>query len=67
MSQNELILAHLRKRKFITTWDAFSRYGITRLSGRIYDLRDQGHRITTTYVTNRRTKVRYGKYRLEAA
>jgi hypothetical protein len=40
-TQNQTILNHLRRYGKITTWTAIERYGITRLSGRIYDLRNK--------------------------
>lgn len=49
-TQNYKILKHLLDKGNITTFDAFSRYGITRLSGRIYDLKDLGVNIDSTMV-----------------
>ena len=48
--------------------DAFSLYGITRLSARIYDLRERGHKIGMVWeesVNRYGTQVRYGKYFIE--
>lgn len=42
-TQNQTVLAELKKRP-LTTIDAFQ-MGITRLAARIFDLRQQGHRI----------------------
>ena len=39
-SQNEKIKKHLKKHGSISTWTAFTRYRITRLSARIWDLRN---------------------------
>lgn len=39
LSQNEVVLRHLKKHGSITTWVAIHKYGITRLSGVIYILR----------------------------
>ena len=47
MTQNEKILNHLRLYGAITSMEAFRTYNITRLSGRIHELREQGYRITT--------------------
>lgn len=63
MSQNEKILRHL-KRKSISTYEAYDKYGITRLSGRIYDLRNQGYQILAKPV--RKDGGRYASYRLVA-
>lgn len=49
-TQNYKILKHLLEHDSITTFDAFSKYGITRLSGRIYDLKDLGVNIDSTIV-----------------
>lgn len=38
-SQNDSILAHLRSGKTITQIEAYKSFGCTRLSARIYDLR----------------------------
>ena len=65
MNQNEIILNHLRKNKGITSMDAFELYGITRLSARIHDLREEGYEISMIweYATNRYgNQVKYGKY-----
>lgn len=68
MSQCETVLRHMMIYGQITTMDAFGDYGITRLSGRIWDLRHAGHRITsaTTEGVNRYGEpVRFTTYRME--
>lgn len=68
MSQCERILRHMQDYGQITTKEAFEEYGITRLSGRMYDLRKAGYEITSTIVHGLN---RYGEpthfavYRLE--
>lgn len=57
ISQRELIKKHLNKRGSITSWDAIKLYGCTRLSAKIYDLRNEGMKIRTEHVTK---KNRYG-------
>lgn len=67
-SQCKMIMAHLAKHKTITSIEAFEFYGITRLSARIYDLREQGHKIGMVWeesVNRYGTPVRYGKYFIE--
>lgn len=67
-SQNQMILAHLMKHKSITSIQAFELYGITRISARIYDLREQGKKIGMVWETgvNRYgVPIRYGRYFLE--
>ncbi len=38
-TQNEMILHHIKTHGSITTIEAFTLYGVTRLSGRIWELR----------------------------
>lgn len=46
MAQEEIILEHLRKHKEgITSWESFKFYGITRLSAKIFNLRERGFEI----------------------
>ena len=50
-SQNEMILKYLQTHKTgITPLQALQKFGCLRLSGRIYDLRDQGYDILTNMV-----------------
>jgi len=49
MTQAEQILKHLTRRP-ITSLQAIHKYGCTRLSGRIYDLKKAGHHITREMV-----------------
>jgi ribulose bisphosphate carboxylase small subunit len=50
-TQLQTILAHLKKKKGsgITSWDAISTYGITRLAHYIHLLRASGYRIADEY------------------
>ena len=41
-SQNAKIRAWLLDGRTITSWDAIMMFGVTRLSARVWDLRDQG-------------------------
>ena len=63
MSQNQKILNHLKEHKKITSYEAFEKYRITRLSARIHDLREQGHNITSDMIYSKEYK--YAVYRLE--
>ena len=45
MSQTEKVLNHMKENGRITTFEAFMTYNITRLSARIYDLKEQGYQI----------------------
>lgn len=44
-SQKQRVLEYIQQFGSITTLEAFSDLGITRLSARIYELRDEGHEI----------------------
>lgn len=50
MTQNEMILKYLKSHKGITPAQAYEKFGCLRLSGRIFDLREQGHKITTNII-----------------
>jgi len=60
ISQENQILNHLKKHKFITSWKAIQEYRITRLSARIYELREKGYQIITKNITeNGKTFAEY--------
>ena len=48
ISQVKTIENHLKKYGSITQYEAWKRYGVSRLSAVIYDLRKQGLNIVTT-------------------
>ncbi len=50
MNQKEMVLAHFKKRKTITSWEAIQKYGITRLADVIFRLKDS-HNIVATIQT----------------
>ena len=67
-SQDKIVLWHMTKHKSITSMDAFSMYGITRLSAKIYNLRQDGHKIGMVWeesVNRYGVPVRFGKYFIE--
>lgn len=49
-SQTELVLDYLNTFGSITSLEAFQKLGITRISARIYDLREEGHVIQSEFV-----------------
>lgn len=50
-SQNEMILKYLQTHKRgITPAQAYEKFGVLRLSARIYNLKEQGNHISTTIV-----------------
>ena len=65
MTQNEIILNHIKERGSITSMEAFAEYNITRLSGRIHELRAKGYKITTDYEKAKKNGAMYAVYRLE--
>ena len=44
-TQNRRIIDWLAAGRSLTTMQAFTKWGVTRLSGRIYELRGEGHKI----------------------
>lgn len=52
------ILEHLRNFPYLTSKEAFEKYGITRLSACIFDLRENGYDIETVMVE---TTTRFGE------
>jgi hypothetical protein len=67
-TQTERILRHLKDYNSITTWEAIQEYGITRLSARIFDIKDMGYKIKSEIetATNRYGEtVNYKRYILE--
>lgn len=69
MTQNEMILTHLKTHKTgITPMDAVERFGCYRLSARISDLRKEGYEITTEHETKKNrygVPTTYARYKLE--
>ncbi len=67
LSQTDKILEHLKVNGTITSWEAINLYRCTRLSAKIYDLRNLGYNITTKMVTKKNSNgeyVTYGIYEL---
>ena len=61
-------LEHLTKYKKITTWEAYSKYGITRISEYIRQLRKEDYNIETIWTEAKNRygdKVRFGIYTLK--
>lgn len=66
-TQNKRLIRHLIEHKKITSLEAINRFGITRLSARIYDLKQQGYifECKPIIVKNRYgEKVRVTEYKL---
>ena len=68
-TQNDRVLDFLKTHSNgITSQDAFERFGITRLSGRIFDLRAMGYNISTEQETSKNRygdSTTYARYKLD--
>lgn len=67
MTQEQMIIRHIKKFGSITPVQAMKEYGIMRLSARILDLKDKGYPIETNIETSENRfgeKVSYAKYSL---
>lgn len=65
MTQNDLILQHMRKNGSISQREAMLDYSIQSLTRRIADLREAGWDIVTEYKTHPVTKQRYARYKFK--
>ena len=63
-TQKSMVLYHLKNQKSITSWEAITKYHITRLSAIIYDLRQEGYDIQSTRERNEETGTNYARYTL---
>tara|TARA_R110000751_G_scaffold238307_3_gene339162 strand:- start:2191 stop:2466 length:276 start_codon:yes stop_codon:yes gene_type:complete len=64
-TQREMIMYHLQKDSYITSIEAFSDYGITRLSSIIHTLRKEGYEIVSIPITTTNrfgNSVNYSRY-----
>lgn len=57
MTQEMAVLNHMETREGITSWEAYERYGITRLSSIIHRIRKRGYKVITKLKS---TENRYG-------
>lgn len=63
MSQKEVLLKHLKRKKTISQFEALLVYGIARLASRIDELRKDGYQIETMMKKDEKGK-RYARYKL---
>lgn len=63
-SQEQKILDYMATHGSISTMQAIRNFGCTRLSARIYDLRDQGFEINAERKYDKRSKTTYCRYSL---
>lgn len=66
MTQNDIILKHLRKAGSITVREAMVEYSIASLTKRVQELRESGHDIVSTPRFHPITKQKYVRYTLGA-
>lgn len=64
MSQNEIILNHIRRAKSISQREALIDHGIQSLTKRISELRGMGYNIKTVHKKHPITGQRYARYSL---
>lgn len=57
-TQKQDVLEYMQEHGSITSWDAITMFGATRLSGIIYNLKKDGHIISTKSVA---VETRYGR------
>lgn len=63
MESKELrVLAHLKKHRSITSWEAIKLYRATRLSAIIFNLRERGYDIRSVMEYNEETGTRFARY-----
>lgn len=68
ITQNDKVLRHMNDNGSITTMEAFTEYGITRLPARIADLRAMGYAIRSQFEAGKNRygdTVSYVRYSLE--
>lgn len=66
MTQNQKIIAHLKKAGSITVREALIEYSIQSLTKRIQELREAGHNIVSVVKHHPVTKQKYVRYKLAA-
>lgn len=64
MTQNNMLIYHMRKHGSITTMEAFQKYGVTRISARIWEIKRMGFDVETVKETNKNGKT-YARYSLK--
>ena len=57
-SQASRLLDYLKRFGSVTTWEAFQELGITRLSARIFEIKERGYSIKTESI---KSKNRFGE------
>jgi len=65
MSQKDKVLAYLRTHNGITTFEAYSKLRITRLSSIIYLLKEDGHSFNEEWIIRKNGREDYKRYILK--
>ena len=68
VNKTQLVLKHLKEKGNITSWEAIQKYGATRLSAIIFNLKDKGYDINTLMIDGKDrfgNESRYAKYVLK--
>lgn len=68
VTQTDRVLQYMKVYGSITTWNAFTDLGITRLSAKIFDLKKLGYKIEAVRETGKNRygdKVNYCRYSLK--
>lgn len=65
MNQKDKVLRHIQNKGYITSWEAITKYRITRLSAKVFDLKQDGIEIKTKIFVNPETKTNYGVYYIQ--
>jgi len=67
LTQKDRILRHLKDKETITSLEAMTEYGIMRLTSRICELKNEGYRIRSEFVSSKNRydePVSFSKYSL---
>ena len=67
LTQKERIIRHLKDKESITSLEAMQEYGIMRLTSRVCELKDEGYKIRSEFVSSKNRynePVSFSKYTL---
>ena len=68
-TQVDKILRHLKEHKYISTFEAFNEYNITRLGSRIWDIKQMGYDIGSDMISRKNLRgevVSFKRYYLKS-
>jgi hypothetical protein len=67
LTQKDRIIRHLKEKESITSLEAMQEYGIMRLTSRVCELKDQGYKIRSEFISSKNRynePVSFSKYTL---